>query len=118
MSRDPENNSMKKKTRKTQDQRPVRVVGSGRMVRVRRARLTRAIVGQWTRWNAGTLVYARKQADGNYFLKRVHPKVNEHVNCLNELAGAPRDLLRFEAHSNKTVSRDAGADGAPKPLNG
>jgi len=32
MSRDPENNPMKKKTLKTQAQRPVRVVGSGRLV--------------------------------------------------------------------------------------
>jgi len=33
MSRDPENNSMKKKTQKRKAQRPVRVVGSGRLVR-------------------------------------------------------------------------------------
>lgn len=92
-----ESNVMKNKTKIVR-------VGSGELVRARRARLTRAIVGQFTRWNVGTLVWARKQEDGNYFITRVHHRVNKHVRCLNELAGAPRDLLRFEARPNSKIT--------------
>lgn len=69
-------------------------VGSDALVR---ATLTRAIVGRWTRWEKGTAVKARKQADGYYFIERVKP--DGLLYCANQMAGVPRDLLRFSPNT-------------------
>jgi hypothetical protein len=63
MSHDPENNPMKNKTLKTQAQRPVRVVGSGRLVRHAWAIKSK----QW--WKGGFTeyrVFIGKKADLQY----------------------------------------------------
>lgn len=84
---------MKKKT--STSKRPTRnAVGSDALVR---ATLTRAIVGMWTRWEKGTAVKARKQADGYYFIERVKP--DGLLYCANKMAGVPRDLLRFSPNT-------------------
>jgi hypothetical protein len=85
-----------------------------RLGRLRRARLTRAIVGQWTRWEKGTAVTARKQDDGNYFIRRVRPKQNAMLECMNSMASVPRDLLRFEAKSNDRDVPTSGKNGEAK----
>lgn len=94
MSRDPENNSMKKKTQKTQAQRPVRVVGSGRLVSrfgsvVREMRQTRMMSGP---------VFAQIAGIGKGHLSKIENHgENVSLETIEKLACAfgvePEDLI-------------------------
>ena len=79
-----------KKTKPKSKRRTQNAVGSDALVR---ATLTRAIIGRWTRWEKGTAVLVRKQDDGNYFMWREKP--DGVLNCCNQMAGIPRDILCF-----------------------